>query len=139
MLNGSNDCTRPEDDPMHEAARKETAKMREELTNELDRAKARLKDLLGELMKRLQADHPMAFEAFMKRRYEFELTKERRPKKRSFRKIAEEIGLMNTNTDRRWAEREATRLEKEARAYIEAGLSSFQEEFSDLKRRLRDL
>jgi F0F1-type ATP synthase membrane subunit b/b' len=139
MHHGYNDCTGPEDDPMIAAARRETTKKREELVDELDRAKARLKDLLDEAIERLHTDRPMAYEVFMKRNYETELTKERRPKNKSFRKIAEEIGLMSKDTDRRSAEREATRLYKEAIAYIKAALKSFQEEFVELKRRLRDL
>jgi hypothetical protein len=139
MPKHTSDTTGPKDNPLNIAIREESIEEQSALETAIAIAKKRLKETITASLDEIRRCDPLGFEIFMKRRYEQEMTKDKRPKAKSFRKISQELGLVGRETDPRHAERQARLSYDNTCALLRSSLRDFQEEYSDLKRRLREL
>jgi hypothetical protein len=133
------DVTRPQDRPDYIAQMKELNGQKEELEHKVECAGKELHQAIRDALNELSRNDALAFNIFMKREFEKDSTKDNPGKKKSFRKIAEELGIKSHLRDPRHAEKLAWQSYQLTCRLLESKLWAFQEKHIQLKRQLREL
>lgn len=133
------DSTGPRDNPLNIAIEQETLEERIALEADIEVARRRLSAAITAMLDELRVRDALSYDIFMKRRFEQELTKDKRPKAKSFRKISQEVGLVGRESDPRHAERQARVSYDNTCKLLKSCLRVFQAEYSELRSKLRRL